>query len=147
MLAASTAWSVASQKQSPGGVLHTHTHTKTHQKVNYLNRNKSAEIIMGLWAWLQKQPLEVFLEVSQNSQENTCARGLQLYWKRDSSTGVFLWILQNFLEHLFNRSPLRDCFCDSNSEKEIFAEFIFAILLQNHSGAIHKWRPPKIFRF
>ena len=44
-----------------------------------------------------------FLEISQNSQENTRARvsflgklqawGLQLYKKRDSVTGVFLWIL------------------------------------------------------
>ena len=43
---------------------------------------------------------KVFLEISQNSQENTCARvsffkklagvSLQLYYKRDSSTGVFL---------------------------------------------------------
>ena len=49
---------------------------------------------------------KVFLEVSQNSQENTCARvsfliklqasGLQLYQKRDSGTGVFLRILRNF---------------------------------------------------
>ena len=48
----------------------------------------------------------VFLEISQNSQENTCARvsfliklrasGLQLYLKRDPDTGVFLRILQNF---------------------------------------------------
>ena len=55
---------------------------------------------------LHKQPPEVFLEISQTSQENTCARvtfliklqalGLQLYEKRDSSTDVFLWILQNF---------------------------------------------------
>ena len=45
----------------------------------------------------------VFLEISQNSQENNCAivsfliklqtLGLQLYSKRDSATGVFLWIL------------------------------------------------------
>ena len=43
---------------------------------------------------------KVFLEISQNSQENTCARAsfliklqtsaLQLYLKRDSGTGVFL---------------------------------------------------------
>ena len=49
---------------------------------------------------------EVFLEISQNSQENTCASvsflikllawGLQLYLKSDSGTGVFLWILRNF---------------------------------------------------
>ena len=41
-----------------------------------------------------------FLKISQNSQENTCARvsiliklqaqGLQLYQKRDSGTGIFL---------------------------------------------------------
>ena len=42
----------------------------------------------------------MFLEILQNSQENTCARGLQLYLKIDSGTGVFLWILQNFWEHL-----------------------------------------------
>ena len=49
---------------------------------------------------------KVFLEISQNSQANTCARasfliklqasGLQLYLKRDSGTAVFFWILQNF---------------------------------------------------
>ena len=49
---------------------------------------------------------KVFLEISQNSQENTSARvpfliklqalGLQLYLKGDSDTGVLLWILWNF---------------------------------------------------
>ena len=58
----------------------------------------------------------VFLEMSQNSQENTCAspssliklqtQGLQPYSTRDSGTGVFLWILWNFKEHLFYRTPL-----------------------------------------
>ena len=48
----------------------------------------------------------LFLEIWQNSQENTCAKvsfiiklqawGLQLYLKRDSDAGVFLWILRNF---------------------------------------------------
>ena len=43
---------------------------------------------------------KVFLEISENSRENTCARvsfsiklqaiGLQLYEKRNSGTGVFL---------------------------------------------------------
>ena len=61
----------------------------------------------------------MFLEISQSSQENTCARAsflikmqawdLQLYLKRDSGTGAFLWILWNFLgitftEHL--RAPV-----------------------------------------
>ena len=49
---------------------------------------------------------KVFLEISQNSQENTCDRvsfliklqawALQFYLKRDSGTGIFLWILWNF---------------------------------------------------
>ena len=42
---------------------------------------------------------KVFLEISQNSEENTCAR--------DPCTGVLLWILWNFL---FYRTPLDDCF-------------------------------------
>ena len=61
---------------------------------------------------IQKQPPEVFsekkifLEISQNSQENTCARDsfliklqawdLQLCQKIVSGTGVFLWILWNY---------------------------------------------------
>ena len=35
---------------------------------------------------------KVFLEISQNSQENTCARisfSIKFYQKRDSGTGVF----------------------------------------------------------
>ena len=39
---------------------------------------------------------KVFCEISQNSQENICARvsflGMQLYLKKDSDTGVFLRI-------------------------------------------------------
>ena len=33
---------------------------------------------------------KMVLEISQNSRENICALGLQLYQKRDSGTGVFL---------------------------------------------------------
>ena len=33
--------------------------------------------------------------------------------KRDSETGVFLWILQNFWEHLFLQNTSGDCFCTS----------------------------------
>ena len=52
----------------------------------------------------------IFLKISQNSQENTCA-GVSFLIKlqarsekRDSGTGVFLWILRNFQEHFFNRT-------------------------------------------
>ena len=60
---------------------------------------------------------KVFRKISKNFQENTCAgvsvtvklnaSNLQLYWKRDSGAGAFLWIflrspiLQNFCERLF----------------------------------------------
>ena len=47
----------------------------------------------------------MFLEISQNSQENTCARVFFLnkvfFKKRGSGTGVFLWILRNYLRTLF----------------------------------------------
>ena len=53
---------------------------------------------------------KMFLEISQNSHENTCARvsfliklqawSLQLYFKKDSGTGVFLWVWQNFQERI-----------------------------------------------
>ena len=39
---------------------------------------------------------KVFLEISQNSQENTCARASFLINLEASGTGVFLWILRNF---------------------------------------------------
>ena len=38
------------------------------------------------------------------------APGLQLYLKRDSGTGVFLWILRNFYEHLFLQNTSGGCF-------------------------------------
>ena len=34
---------------------------------------------------------------------------LQLYWKRNSSAGILLWILQNFTEYFFSRTPPGDC--------------------------------------
>ena len=71
----------------------------------------------------------MFLEILQNSQENTCPRVSFLIklqaWvsflvklpatllKKNSGAGIFLWILWNFSEHLFYRTPLNDCFCVS----------------------------------
>ena len=46
---------------------------------------------------------KMFLKISQNLQENTCARDSFL---RVSGTGVFLLILRDFLEHLFYIKPL-----------------------------------------
>ena len=50
----------------------------------------------------------VFLQISQNSRENTCARISSL---RDSSTGFFLWIFWNLKDHFFYKTPLGNCFC------------------------------------
>ena len=63
----------------------------------------STEAVTGGVLW-QK----VFLEILQNSQENTCAR-VSFLIKLGPGTGVFLWILQNFKKHLFCRT-LRDGF-------------------------------------
>ena len=49
----------------------------------------------------------MFLEILQNSQENTCAR---VSFLKDSDTGVFLWTLRNFYEHTFYKTPLGHCF-------------------------------------
>ena len=45
----------------------------------------------------------MFLNIWQTSQENTCARasGQQFYKKETMATGVFLCIFRNFQEHLF----------------------------------------------
>ena len=51
----------------------------------------------------------MFLKILQKAQENTCTRGSFLIKfqtcnfikKRDFGTGVFLWILRNFKEHLY----------------------------------------------
>ena len=48
---------------------------------------------------------KMFLEISQNSQENTCARDT-FNLKRVSCTDVF----GNSQEHLFYRTPQLDCF-------------------------------------
>ena len=45
---------------------------------------------------------EMFLEISQNLQDNICARVSFLikkacnFIKKETDTGVFLWILRNF---------------------------------------------------
>ena len=39
-------------------------------------------------------------EVWEMFKDTYFERHLQLYLKRQSGTGVFLWVLQNFMEHL-----------------------------------------------
>ena len=70
-----------------------------------INENKS-HFILPFYSKAVDQSCsvkKVFLEISQNSKENTCAR---VYYERNSGTGVFLWILRNFQEHLSYRTPM-----------------------------------------
>ena len=79
---------------------------------------KVAEVATG-GVLLKKE----FLEISPNLQENACAivsfliklqaSVLQLYLKRNSGTGFFLWILRNLWEHFFNSAPPRHCIYSS----------------------------------
>ena len=59
----------------------------------------------------------MFLKISQYLKGSTCVGVSALdfrsttFLKRDSNTGVFLWILRNFLENLFWRTYANGCFC------------------------------------
>ena len=57
---------------------------------------------------------KMFLKVSQNAQENTCAAFSlfleTLLWS-DSSTGDFLWSLQIFSGRVSCKTPENGCFC------------------------------------
>ena len=44
------------------------------------------------------------LKIVQNSEENTLSTG------RSAATGVFLWMIQNFWEHLFLQNTSGGCF-------------------------------------
>ena len=64
----------------------------------------------------------------QNGQENNCARvsfpinlqtrGLQLYWKRNPTTGAFLWILQFFSEQPFCKTSA--CVCKPKLMQKLY---------------------------
>ena len=71
--------------------------------------------------WFQKQPPEVFLEVSQNLRENTCARVSRLQFiKKESLSQVFscehlLLLLAtkntSFTEHLWTTASMIYLYC------------------------------------
>ena len=80
---------------------------------------------------------KVFLKIPKNSQENTCGRvssliklqtwGLQLYQKRGSDRGVFLWIFRNFEKHMFYRTPPVAA-CNSILTNALFYSYFSRIL-------------------
>ena len=71
---------------------------------------------------------KVFLKISQNSQENTCARvsfliklqdlGLQLYWIRDSSTDILCGFCEIFKNTFFTESLRNTAFKQIVATKE-----------------------------
>ena len=73
---------------------------------------------------------QLFLKISQCSQENTCARvsilmkvaslSLQLYLKK-TDTGVCLWILRNFWKYLYLHKTSVDCFWRKAIFRPIFS--------------------------
>ena len=91
---------------------------------------------------------KMFLEISQNSLENTCSRvlfliklqgrGLQLYHKRDSGTGVrlCLWIYRNlkqkqrfYVTQIFNQMEKKlgmdlEAVAQKYSVKKVFSEIL-----------------------
>ena len=79
---------------------------------------------------------KLFLKILQYSHENKSAFLL----KRDSNTGVFQWILQNLLEHLFWRKSGNGGFhqyleWSSTTRYFLYATLFFSsvlVLLNNH---------------
>ena len=65
----------------------------------------------------------MFLEISQNSQENTYARVSFLI------KGVFQWVLRNFQEHLLYRIPLEDCFSKKKKNSAICVKSLLGHLV------------------
>ena len=69
------------------------------------------------------------LQVYQNSCINLF-NIVETLLKRDSNTGVYLWELQNFYEHLFLQNTSGGCFWKNFSEKFCKIHFSFLIQLQ-----------------
>ena len=70
---------------------------------------------------------KVFLEVLQNSQENSCARvsfliklqtsGIQICWKGDSGVGIFCEVCESSKNTFSYKTPLIAAFEDCKTEK------------------------------
>ena len=57
-----------------------------------------------------------------------------------------MWILWNFLEHLFYGTPLDDCFCDLHFESKILVHFQINILSQNVCSQAIYWVSQKFWK-
>ena len=86
-------------------------------------------------------PLEMFFKINiacfrrktpvlESLFNKVAVLNLELYQKRDTGTGIFLWIFRNFQEYLFYKTPLDDCFCCST----VFWTFSISQLTYNRSS-------------
>ena len=77
---------------------------------------------------------KMFLEISQNSQKNTCARvsfSIKFQaWDLRPETGTLLWVLWNFEEPLFSQSTYGGCW--TLSMTSIFIMSNIASSFQSH---------------
>ena len=90
--------------------------------------------------------MKVVLKISQNTQESTCA-GVTFLIKLQTGTGVFLWLLRNFYEWLFYRTPLENCFCtEENAYSSIFTKMNW-FFINKRITCIHKFSIKNIFDF
>ena len=104
------------------------------------------QILTILLAWFQKQSSDVFCKkgvlwnFAKFTRKHLCqslffsivaGHGLQLFQKRGSGKGVFLWIFRNFLEHLFLQNISGGSFCDLLNPS--LSKFVF----NEYSGFFH----------
>ena len=60
-----------------------------------------------LFQHFNRHPWKGFYQLAHDNSNISKPGGLQLYKRRDSNTGAFQWILWNFKEQLFDRTPLQ----------------------------------------
>ena len=104
----------------------------------------SGTLVQRVIEVVSQRDTTLFLEMSQNSRESNFARvsfliklqgkSLQLYLKRDRGTGVFLWILRNFWEHLFLQNISGGSFCI-----EDYCSYHMYTPVVNFHSARHPW--------
>ena len=107
-----------------------------------VNVTQHGKLLRFFWSsHLRSSIKKVFLKASKNSQYNTCvevsilinlhASGLQPYQKRDSDTGVFLWIQRIFKDAFFQNTSERLLLNITNenkaSENEISNRWFYLI--------------------
>ena len=82
--------------------------------LKYINKIKGFATIandLGVWGCGGGSWLCLCDYLFKSSEAATrSASGLQPYLKREPNAGVLQWILWNFQEHLFHRSPPDGCF-------------------------------------